>query len=250
MQVIVDSLLTQYERMGKGKTVLLLHGWGDSAAGLRAISQALGKHYDVIALNLPGFGGTALPGEPWGLNDYVMFVAHFLTKLDVNDVWAIVGHSNGAALTIRGVAEGHLHAERVVLIGSAGIRNVYRGRKRMLRMMAKAAKVFVAPLPAVAKNKLRRKAYKAIGSDMFVAEHLQETFKRVVTDDVQADAPQLTQPVLLVYGEDDEQTPVWYGERFHELMPDSTLVILPHAGHFVHLDRPGDVTKAVEEFLQ
>ncbi len=250
MQVIVDSMLTQYERAGEGKVVLLLHGWGDSATGLRALTQSLAKDYDVIALSLPGFGGTAAPKEAWGLNEYIVFVEHFLDKIDAKKIWAVVGHSNGGAITIRGVAEGHFHPERVVLLGSAGIRNVYKGRKRILRIMAKTGKVLTMPLPKPVKNKLRRKAYKTIGSDMFVAEHLQETFKRVVTDDVQADAPQLTQPVLLVYGEDDEQTPVWYGELFHELMPDSTLTVLPGAGHFVHLDRPDAVTGAIKEFLQ
>lgn len=250
MQVIVDSILTQYDREGKGKVVLLLHGWGDTAAGLRGLRQTLAAEYDVIALNLPGFGGTAAPQEAWGLDEYIKFVEHFLAKIGIDKLWAVVGHSNGGAMTVRGVAEGHFKPEKVVLIGSAGIRNVYKGRKRALRMLAKTGKVLIMPLPGSVKNKLRRKAYKTIGSDMFVAEHLQETFKRIVTDDVQADAPQLTGPVLLVYGEQDESTPVWYGELFHELMPDSTLLVLPQAGHFVHLDRPDDVAKAVKEFLK
>jgi pimeloyl-ACP methyl ester carboxylesterase len=85
---------------------------------------------------------------------------------------------------------------------------------------------------------------------MLVAEHLQETFKRVVTDDVRADAAQIIQPTLLVYGEDDDSTPVWYGQQYHELMNESTLEILPGAGHFVHIDRPDDVRKAIIGFLQ
>jgi pimeloyl-ACP methyl ester carboxylesterase len=85
---------------------------------------------------------------------------------------------------------------------------------------------------------------------MLVAEHMQETFRRVVTDDVQADAARLTLPVLLIYGEQDESTPIGYGEQFHQLMPDSRLQILPDAGHFVHTDRPDDVEKAIREFLK
>jgi pimeloyl-ACP methyl ester carboxylesterase len=250
MQVVVDSILTQYVREGKGKTVIILHGWADSSAGLRSLCAGLSKSYDVIALDLPGFGGTAAPANAWGLDDYVKFVGHFLKKIGVEHVWALVGHSNGGAMIIRGVAQGQLQSEKVVLLASAGIRNVYKGRNRVLRIMAKTGKVFTMPLPASVKKKIRRKVYKTIGSDMLVAEHMQETFKRVVTEDVRPDAAQLTMPVLLVYGEDDESTPVWYGEQYHELMVDSTLEILPGAGHFVHLDRPHDVSKAILEFIK
>jgi pimeloyl-ACP methyl ester carboxylesterase len=161
-----------------------------------------------------------------------------------------VAHSNGGALAIRGLASGELEAEKLVLLASSGIRNVYKGRNRSLRILAKTGKVLTMPLPASVKKKLRSEVYKTIGSDMLVAEHMQETFKRVVTDDVQADAARLTLPVLLIYGEQDESTPIWYGEQFHQLMPDSRLQILPDAGHFVHTDRPDDVEKAIREFLK
>ncbi|HEX9153841.1 MAG TPA: alpha/beta hydrolase [Candidatus Saccharimonadales bacterium] len=250
MQVIVDSILTQYVREGKGRTVVMLHGWADSSAGLKALCSSLNKKYDVIAVDLPGFGGTAAPQGAWGLDEYAAFVQHFLQKIGVGDAYALIGHSNGGAMVIRGIANKSLQAEKVVLLASSGIRNVYKGRNRFLRVMAKTGKVFTAPLPAAAKKKIRSKVYKTIGSDMLVAEHMQDTFKKVVTDDVLSDAVQLNMPVLLVYGEDDESTPVWYGQQFHELMVDSTLEILPHAGHFVHLDRPHDVQKAIEEFLR
>lgn len=250
MQVVVDSILTQYVRQGKGKTVVILHGWADSSTGLRSLCAALSEDHEVIAVDLPGFGGTAPPTAAWGLDEYVDFVSRFLQKIGVKKVSAIIGHSNGGAMAIRGVAQGKLEADKVVLLASAGIRNVYKGRNRALRIMAKTGKVFTMPLPASLKKRIRSKVYKTIGSDMLVAEHMQETFKRVVTDDVRPDAAQLTMPVLLIYGEDDESTPVWFGEQYHELMVDSTLEILPGAGHFVHLDRPHDVEQAVQEFLK
>lgn len=250
MQVVVDSLLTQYRRKGKGKTVVVLHGWGDNSAGLSVLCDHLSKQYDVIAVDLPGFGGTVPPSVAWGLDEYAHFVKAFLRKIGVKKVWAYIGHSNGGAMAIRGLASGDLEAEKLVLLASAGIRNVYKGRNKALRIITKTGKLFSAPLPAAVKQKLRRKVYKTVGSDMLVAEHMQETFKRVVTDDVRADAAQLVLPALLLYGENDEATPVWYGEQFHELIPVSTLEVLPGAGHFVHIDRPAEVGRAIGEFLQ
>lgn len=250
MQVVVDSILTSYVREGKGKTVVLLHGWNDSASGLARLTKYLAKTCQVVALDLPGFGGSVRPPVAWGLDDYATFVAHFLKKIGVKHVYAYVTHSNGGALAIRGLAKQELASDKLVLLASAGVRNVYKGRNRALRIMAKTGKVFTLPLPAPLRKKIRSKVYKTIGSDMLVAEHMQETFKRVVTDDVTADAAQLTLPVLLVYGENDESTPVWYGEQFRQLMSAATLEILPDAGHFVHLDRPEAVERALGEFLR
>jgi pimeloyl-ACP methyl ester carboxylesterase len=249
MQVVVDSLLTHYETAGTGKLLLLLHGWGDSAAGLKQLQSALAKTNRVIAVDLPGFGGTQAPEAVWGLDEYARFVAHFLDKIAVGPPAIIIGHSNGGAIALRGLAKGSLQADKLVLIACAGIRGVYKGRVRALRYITKAGKALTMPLPKSVKQKLRKKVYHTIGSDMLVAEHLQETFKKVVTDDVRANAALLTIPVLLLYGEQDDATPVIYGEAFHQLISGSILEVLPGAGHFVHLDRPDDVSHAIEEFI-
>lgn len=251
MQVVVDSLLTRYETQGKGKTVLILHGWGDEAKGFAALQKTLANEgLKVIVLDLPGFGGTEAPKQVWGLNEYAKFVAHFLQKIDEKNVALLIGHSNGGAIAVRGLASGDLQADKLVLLASAGIRGEYKGRVKALRYITKAGKALTMPLPKSVKTKLRKKVYKTVGSDMLVAEHLQETFKNVVTDDVRADAATLITPTLLIYGENDDATPVRYGEILHQAIDGSTLEILPGAGHFVHLDRPDDVNRAIKEFVK
>ena len=249
MQVVVDSLLTTYERMGSGRVVVFLHGWGDGMASSRVLRKELSRAYDVIALDLPGFGGTQTPPAAWGLDGYVRFVAHFLKKIGAGHVYCLMGHSNGGAMLIRGLANGTLQADRAVLMASAGIRTPKSFRNRMLKVAAKTAKVFMKPLSRSVQQKMRVKAYGAIGSDYLVAPQLRESFTQIVSEDVRGDAVQLIMPTLLIYGEADADTPVWYGELYHELMVDSTLVILPSAGHFVYLDRPDDVVARCKEFL-
>ena len=248
MQVLVDGLLTAYETNGAGKAVVLLHGWGDQAAGLRGLQRALAKHFLVIAPDLPGFGGTQAPANVWGLDEYAAFLGHFLEKVGASP-YAIVGHSNGGAIAIRGLANRDITAERLVLLASAGIRGQHRGRVQTLKYITKTGKLLTLALPASVKRSIRQRVYRAAGSDLLVAEHLQETFKKVVADDVRADAAKLTLPTLLVYGQNDPATPVRYGELLHELIPKSALTVLPDAGHFVHLDRPDEVVRTIEEFL-
>lgn len=248
MQVVVNDLMTNYTRAGKGKVVLLLHGWGDTARGLASIAQYLKNDYDVVSLDLPGFGGTQTPAEAWGLTNYADFVTAFCKKLGLN-VYALIGHSNGGALAIRGLAKESLHADKLVLLASAGIRGEYKGRVKALRYVVKAGKLVTLPLPSKYKKKLQQKVYKTVGSDMLVAEHMQETFKKVVADDVRRDAAQVTIPTLLLYGEDDTATPPAWGRLLHGQIQGSRFEIVKDAGHFLHLDRPRQVEELVEEFL-
>jgi pimeloyl-ACP methyl ester carboxylesterase len=248
MQIVVDELLTNFERDGKGKTVVIVPGWADTVAGWRSFADELAKKYDVIVLDLPGFGGSEMPKEPWGLDDYAKFVAAFLKKLEVKP-YAILGHSNGGAIAMRGLCAEILQAEKLLLFASAGIRNQAKGRNRAFKIVAKTGKVLAKPLPDKTQRKLRQKLYKTAGSDMLVAGHMQETFKKIVSHDVADDACHLRLPTLLIYGENDQDTPVRYGETLYELIDNSTLEILPGAGHFVHHDREADVLKAALEFL-
>ena len=250
MQVVVNSLLTHYESAGKGSLIVLLHGWGDSAAGLKALQKALAARHTVIALDLPGFGTTEAPNDVWGLDEYARFVAAFLKKINAGPVAVLAGHSNGGAIALRGLSRGWLQSDKLVLLASAGIRGEYKGRIKALRYLAKAGKALTAPLPKGVKQSIRKKAYHTIGSDMLVAEHLQETFKKVVTDDTREDAQSITIPTLLLYGEQDDATPIRYGELYHEYIAGSTLEIFPGAGHFVHLDRPTQVVQAIVEFMR
>lgn len=249
-QVVVNGLLTTYELAGSGRAVLLLHGWGDSLITYDSMAEQLEKKYRVARLDLPGFGKSQTPLDAWGLEDYASFVDAFLKKLGIDEVHAIVGHSNGGALAIKGLAKGILDSDKLVLIASAGIRDKRKTRRLLIKFVAKTGKILTFWLPTATRQRLRKKLYGTVGSDMFVAPHLQETFKRTVRQDVQADASRLALPTLLIYGDKDEATPPSYGHIYHQLIKDSRLEILEDATHFVHHDQAEKVNDLVKEFLE
>jgi len=249
MQAIVQGLLTNYTRSGKGKQVLVLPGWADKAANWHGFAAALAKHYDVVVLDLPGFGGSQTPTEAWSLDEYAAFVADFVAKVQLKP-YAIIGHSNGGGIAIRGAANNVLRADKLVLLASAGVRGEQNGRQSALKLATRAGKLLAKPLPGRVQRRLRRKLYEHTGSDMLVAEHMQETFKKIVADDVRADARQLSLPTLLIYGEQDTATPVRYGQLLHQLIDDSTLEIVAGADHFLYLHNTDRVVELVEDFLK
>jgi pimeloyl-ACP methyl ester carboxylesterase len=250
MQVLVDGLMTYYERTGKGRTVVLLHGWGDSSASFRRLMKFLSGGFDVVAVDLPGFGKTSDPQTAWDLSDYADFVRQFLAKVGLSEPYALVGHSHGGAVAVRTVGQKKIVPKKLVLLAGSGIRGERTGRLGAVRLAAKAGKVVVAPLPNRVKSRLRRKLYKSVGSDMLVVPEMEATFRKIITDDVQADATHIKIPVLLLYGENDTETPPRYGERYHELLPHSQFEIVPAAGHFLLHDQPAKTERAITEFLQ
>jgi pimeloyl-ACP methyl ester carboxylesterase len=250
MQIIVDGMLTHYERDGHGPILLILPGWADTSASWKAVQKNLSVDNDVVVLDIPGFGGSQPPATAWDLDDYSQFIVHFVQKLGMKKLHAIVGHSNGGAMAIRTIGTDRLKAEKLVLLASAGVRAVQQGRKGMLQIVAKTGKVIAKPLPKLVQAKLRARLYTSIGSDMLVAEHMQDTFKSIVADDVQADATHISIPALLVYGDKDTETPIRYGELLHKQIRNSDLQVITGAGHMLHINNPDDITERIRKFLK
>lgn len=249
MQVIINELPIHYELTGKGKLIVLLHGWGDSAAGLQGLQNPLKKTYQVLAVDLPGFGASQAPAEAWGLDEYATFLNVLLKKLNLADVYALIGHSNGGAIGIKAISHKVVEPKKLVLLASAGVRDQQKTQRKALKAVAKTGKAATFWLPTSKREKLRKRFYTSVGSDLLVAPGMEETFKKVVQQDVQADCKHITQPTLLIYGDEDQATPVSYGERYNQLIKNSELKILP-AGHFVHIDREAQVVTEIREFLK
>lgn len=227
----------------------MIPGWADTVQSWREFIRQLSKEYTVTSVDVPGFGGSEPPHNAWNVTDYAMFIKDFLVKTDTTP-YAIVGHSNGGSIAIRLASQLGRVRPRLVLFASAGVRGEKDARRSALRFGTKVAKALSRPLPKAVRKRLRVQLYGSVGSDMLVAEHMQETFKRIVADDVRESARKLKNKTLLIYGEADTQTPVSHGEKLQECIGDSRLVVVPGAGHFVHLDQPESVLRFTKEFLK
>lgn len=246
-QLVVNGLLTHYRTAGQGKTLLLLHGWGDDGSTFEQLSGLLAGEYELYSLDLPGFGKSQTPEHAWELNDYVHFTEKFIEKINKKP-YAVIGHSNGGAMAIK-LACSNDYPEKLVLVAAAGIRKPFSVKKTMLKMGAKIMKFVTFALPLNMKQSLRRSLYKAIGSDYLVSPHLQETFKKIVAEDVTSVASQIDKPSLLIYGSNDTATPPRYGQIYAGLMKKSRLEIIEGASHFLHHEKTSQVATLIRNFL-
>ena len=91
-----------YFDAGRGRTVVLLHGWGLGHRAYRgSVTRLASSGLRVLAPALPGFSGTAaLPPGDDSLRSYAAWVVAFLEALAVTEPVLLVGHSFGGAVAI------------------------------------------------------------------------------------------------------------------------------------------------------
>lgn len=249
MQVVVDSLLTNYSVEGNGKNILMVHGWGDSMHTFDKLTSDFSKKFCVVRLDLPGFGKTQAPKNIWGLEEYAEFISKFLQKINKREVDVVIAHSNGAAICVKGITNNILSAKKLAIVAGAGVRNKNKTQKFIIKLVAKIGKMLTFWLPKKYKRLLQKKLYGTVGSDMLVSPELKETFKKTVSQDIQGDAKNITIPTILVYGKEDNATPPSYGEILHKLIQNSDIYLINDAGHFVHQDKHQEVLEILEDFI-
>jgi pimeloyl-ACP methyl ester carboxylesterase len=244
----VLGLRTRYVVRGSGPAVLVLHGWGASIEAVHPILTGLSPVGTVYALDLPGFGQTDIPVDPWGVEEYQEFVAAFMDGLSIESP-AVVGHSNGGRIAIRMAATEPARVSRLVLVDSAGIRP-----KRTLRWyrrvgMAKVGKYAARFLGAPGERARELLVGRAGSADYAAAGPLRPTLVKLVNTDLRSLMPSITVPTLLVWGSEDTDTPISDARLMERLIPDAGVVVLEGAGHFSYIDQPAAFARIVSHFL-
>ena len=211
----------------------------------------LTSHYRVVRLDLPGFGGSEIPKETWNLDKYVSFVNDFIHKLSLSP-YALLGHSFGGRIIIKGSAQKVFNPGKIILIDSGGVAKRKTLRNYFFKIFVKIAGLFTYLPPFIFfRTRLRQRFYQFIGStDYLNAGVLKDTFISIVNEDLSLNAKEVEKPVLLVWGGNDKITPLEEGVRLHELIKNSRLEVLKDCGHFPHNDKPKEVAELLKIFLQ
>ena len=228
--------------------VLVLHGWGASIDVVGSIVGGLAGRFEVVAIDLPGFGGSAGPPDAWDVGAYARFVLGVCDEVGL-ERFSLVGHSFGARIGIVLAATRPERIARMVLTGAAGIRARRKPSYDVKVGMAKAGRVVGAVGGAPGRRLQDRMRRRVASSDWLEAsEAMRGTFRRVIAEDLSAYLPHIRASTLLVWGSGDEDTPLWMGHRMEEAIPDAGLVELD-GGHYAYAERAAEFNRIVAHFL-
>lgn len=249
MFIEIEGLRIYYEVAGGGKPVVLLHGWGGRVESFRPVFNFLRPRFKVYALDLPGFGRSDEPPVPWSVGDYTTVVADFFAELGIEKA-DVVAHSFGGRVALVLAAVFPDRVDRLVLINSAGIKPKRTLSYHLRVAVAKA----VRSLSVFGRG--GRRVKEALSALMGSKEYRQTegvmraTFVRVVNEDLRPLLPRIKAPTLLIWGEQDADTPLSDGQIMEQEIADAGLVVLKNAGHFSYLDAFPQFCRVVSVFLE
>ncbi len=244
-----QDLEINYTRTGNGQTLLFLHGWGANLESFNCISEPLAAHYEVIALDFPGFGKSTEPKSPWQLDDYTQMTLSFINELNLKNVH-LIGHSFGGRVSIK--LSQMMTPTKIMLLNSAGIKPK-RNSLYYFKVYGYKAFKTIASLPLlswVLKEPLE--AYRELhsSSDYKMATPImKQTLTKVVNEDLTPLLSKISVPVLLIWGDQDTSTPVEDAKKMAARIPDSGLVIFEGAGHFSYLEQPDRTLTILKSFI-
>lgn len=251
MQIEIDGLKINYIDEGIGITILLLHGWGGSIETMLPIHNFLKQKCRVIVPDLPGFGMSDKPPYPYNSYDYAKIIDKFIEKLELNNI-ILFGHSHGGRISIILSSE-KSYVKKLILIDSAGIipkRSFkYYFKVYSFKLMKK---IYLLLAKGNSKEEKLEKLYKKHGSTDYKQSDgvMRQTMVKVINDDLINLLPDIKVPALLIWGENDEDTPVYMGKIMEQKISDSGLIVLKGAGHYSYVDKYDEFKAIINVFLK
>ena len=246
MKKKINKIDTNYLDEGNGQNILILHGWGSSIPVMKNMFNHLNKNNRVVILDLPGFGETEEPKESWNLNNYVDFIIEFMKDLKIKKP-IIIGHSFGGRIAIKLASEcPEVILNKLILIDSAGIKNNSKPslKVKVLKRLKKLLGGIFPKLVESFKNKLGSADYNNASPVM------KEVLVNVINEDLTSLLAKINYSSLLIWGENDQETPFSDALVMEEKIKDSGIVKVPNAGHYSFLDNPHLVLSVIDSFVQ
>jgi pimeloyl-ACP methyl ester carboxylesterase len=113
--ITIENDLVHYEVLGRGRPVVLVHGWLGSWRYWVPTMQQLSLKFRIYALDLWGFGDSGKNMSRCGLRDQVKLLYDFMERMGITKA-ALVGHSFGAAVCVAFARQFPERAPRVMTI--------------------------------------------------------------------------------------------------------------------------------------
>lgn len=242
VKIVVQGQIINYEQVGTGgKNLLILHGWGRSLREWIPIAQQLAE-YRITLFDLPGFGGSEDPERVFDTYDYSNLVLECIKKLELDSL-AILGHSFGGRIATVLAANHPEVISRVVLIDPGGVE---------IKSLKVKVKVIVYKLILKHFKKLLPKSIRRFfGSVDYrsISGVLQKSFVNIVNQDLRNLFSKIHQPVLVLWGSNDEVLPVHYVKIYKKMIPQAIVRIVWGARHSPHIDQFTETLRLLKEFL-
>ena len=242
----VDGATIHYETAGEGFPFVLLHGIGSNSRSWRRQLADLSRDFKVIAWDAPGYGRSSDPTGKPSMAFYAGRLRGLLDSLQLKRIF-LLGHSTGGVVAQEFYRRHPDCVSKLILADTryAGSQTTLQQRLQAIRSMT-PSQLAVERAPKLLSRAAPPELIREVESIMsevrpsgyeFAAIALAESDTRNVVRDLRV-------PTLLIWGSEDEITPLW-----SEVPSGARLQIIPNAGHLCYIERPDIFNSVVREFL-
>jgi pimeloyl-ACP methyl ester carboxylesterase len=264
--VKANDINIYYETAGTGEPLVLISGLGYGLWQWHKMIPLLAEHFQVIVFDNRGAGGTDKPSGPYNVQMLAADTVGLLEAIDVDKV-IIMGHSMGGFVAQEIAINYPQYVSKLVLSSTnfGGPNHVPVTPEAMqvlsdrsgdpVDLVKRGVAIATAPgfteaNPAILQelidyrlsNPVPPEAYQAqMGVGMGLLSEEAAFEKRLKN---------VTVPTLILFGEHDKVVPPANAELLDKELPNSTVKILPDAGHIYPMEVPEAATQAVVEFAK
>jgi len=236
-----------FESDGEGTPIILLHGLMGALSNFGKIIDHFGDKHKVLLPILPLFD---IPLRKLSVAALVEYTREFIDYKGYDKVY-VMGNSLGGHIAQLYALENPHRIKGVILTGSSGLfesamGNTFPKRGNYEFIKKKAQDVFYDP--AVATDELVDEVFNTV-NDLRKAMCVVAVAKSAVRHNLEDRLHALLAPTLLVWGVQDTVTPIWVGEKFHELIVSSELYRVEKSGHAPMMERPDLFIDILSNFI-
>jgi pimeloyl-ACP methyl ester carboxylesterase len=237
-----DQGIVHYEVYGRGRPVILLHGWLGSWGLWQETMTYLGRFYRTYAMDFWGFGESGRKRNTYAVQDFVI----------------LVGHSMGGTVSLLTAIQYPKRARKVVVIGSPIVGNSLSlllklfGRRPIAYLVYHNIWALLTGFKLLSPFYTRDPKWPEM-MERDLSRTTLESFLLSISSLRQTDLrPQLSQievPVMGMYGRKDVVVSYKQWKPLLEGIPSSRIERFKNAGHFIMLDEPQEFMETLHSFL-
>lgn len=228
--------------------LVLLHGLFGTASNFDHLIAEFSKERRILMPILPIFEMSLRKLSLGGLLEYF---EEFLTVVNVARMH-LLGNSLGGHIALLYALKHQDTLLSLTLTGSSGLYESSFGTsfpKREDYEYIKKKVTLTFYEPNVATKDMVDEVFEVV-NNRSKAIRIVKTAKSAIRNNIEKNLIEIKVPTLLVWGEQDTITPKFVGEKFHELITSSQLVMIDKCGHAPMLERPNKFNEALHSFLK
>jgi len=265
----VDNMNVHYRDEGNSSNsipVVLIHGTSSSLHTFNNWTSKLKKNHRVVRMDIPGFGLTGpFPNRNYTINHYVDFVKHFLVAKGINQC-VLTGNSLGGNIAWRFAVKYPKMVNKLVLIDASG----YPLESKSVPIAFKVARIpvlnkiltFITPRFMVKASLENVYVDKSKITDALIDRYFELTLRKgnrqalidrmkvKINPDMISEIKTIKQSTLVLWGAKDYLIPTKSAYRFHQDLPNDTLVIIKNVGHVPMEEKPNESLAVFMTFLK